>query len=70
MLQLINANRQIISFTVPFWSPNLGTKGGYRLGFGIEAILMAFFYVCSLLVFWKGGVWRQFAKVKGLVDLD
>ncbi|KAK6380595.1 hypothetical protein LTS17_004795 [Exophiala oligosperma] len=70
VLQLINAIRQIISFTVPFWSPNLGEKVGYGLGFGIEAILMAFFYACSLLVFWKGGYWRRAVKVKGLVDMD
>ncbi|KIV82011.1 hypothetical protein PV11_04152 [Exophiala sideris] len=70
VLQLINATRQIISFTIPFWSPNLGDKVGFGLGFGIEAIIMVFFYVCSLLVLWKGEVWRQSVEVKGLVDVD
>ncbi|KAK4942454.1 hypothetical protein LTR10_017750 [Elasticomyces elasticus] len=70
VLQLINATRQIISFTIPFWSPNLGDKVGFGLGFGIEAIIMVFFYVCSLLVLWKGRVWRETVQVKGLVDVD
>jgi MFS family permease len=69
VLQLINAIRQIISFTVPFWSPNLGQQVGYGLGFGIEAIIMVFFFVCSLLVFWKGGIWRRVVEVKGLVNM-
>jgi MFS family permease len=68
VLQLINAIRQIISFTVPFWSPNLSAKVGYGLGFGIEAIIMVFFSVCSLLAFWKGSTWRQAIEVKGLVE--
>jgi len=69
VLQLINAIRQIISFTVPFWSPNLSAKVGYGLGFGIEAIIMVFFFVCSLLAFWKGSTWRQVIDVKGLVEV-
>jgi MFS family permease len=69
VLQLINAIRQIISFTVPFWSPNPDQKVGYGLGFGIEAIIIVFFFVCSLLVFWKGGIWRRVVEVKGLVNM-
>jgi hypothetical protein len=53
---------------VPFWSPNLGEKVGYGLGFGIEAIIMVFFFVCSLLVFWRGSTWRRVIGVKGLVE--
>ena len=69
VLQLINAIRQIISFTVPFWSPNLSAKVGYGLGFGIEAIIMVFFFVCSLLAFWKGSTWRRVVNVRGLVEV-
>jgi MFS family permease len=70
VLQLINAIRQIISFTVPFWSPNLNAKVGYGLGFGIEAIIMAVLSACSLLAFWKGSTWRRATTVKGLVELE
>jgi Na+/melibiose symporter-like transporter len=47
--QFINIVRQLISFTVPFWNPNLNEKVGYDLGFGIEAIIAVFFYflVCQ-----------------------
>lgn len=67
VLQLINVIRQTISFTVPFWSPNLNNALGYGLGFGIEAIILVFFYLCSLLVFWKGHIWRESMSVKGLM---
>lgn len=70
VLQLLNAIRQIISFTVPFWSPNLSAKVGYGLGFGIEAIIMGFFSVCSLLAFLKGSTWRRVVDVKGLVEVN
>ncbi|KAK2875348.1 hypothetical protein FQN49_001666 [Arthroderma sp. PD_2] len=68
VLQLINIIRQAVSFTVPFWSPNLNEAVGYGLGFGIEAIILACFYLCSLLVLWKGTVWRQAVRVKGLTE--
>ncbi|RMD45052.1 hypothetical protein DV735_g98, partial [Chaetothyriales sp. CBS 134920] len=32
-MQLVNVVRQVISFTVPFWSPNLNNALGYGLGF-------------------------------------
>lgn len=67
VLQLINIVRQVTSFTVPFWSPNLNNAVGYDLGFGIEAIILAVFYLASLLVFWKGGMWRRSTKVRMLV---
>ncbi|KAM5489169.1 hypothetical protein MaudMau93_003666 [Microsporum audouinii] len=66
VLQLINVIRQTASFTVPFWSPNLNEAVGYGLGFGIEAIILVVFYLCSLLVLWKGPVWRQAVQVRGL----
>ncbi|KAM5432110.1 hypothetical protein MferCBS31731_007611 [Microsporum ferrugineum] len=66
VLQLINVIRQTVSFTVPFWSPNLNEAVGYGLGFGIEAIILVVFYLCSLLVLWKGPVWRQAVQVRGL----
>jgi hypothetical protein len=66
VLQLINVLRQVISFTVPFWSPNLSADVGFGLGFGIEAIIMVVFYFLSGLVFWKGAAWRQSVKVRGL----
>ncbi|KAF3482812.1 uncharacterized protein GIQ15_02136 [Arthroderma uncinatum] len=68
VLQLINIIRQTVSFTVPFWSPNLNETVGYGLGFGVEALILVFFYLCSLLVLWKGAVWRQSVQVKGLND--
>ncbi|EFR02170.1 hypothetical protein MGYG_05173 [Nannizzia gypsea CBS 118893] len=68
VLQLINVIRQTVSFTVPFWSPNLNEAVGYGLGFGIDAIILAVFYLGSLLVLWKGAAWRQSVKVKGLVE--
>lgn len=68
VLQLVNIVRQVLSFTVPFWSPNLNEAVGYDLGFGIEAIILVVFYLFSLLVFWKGPVWRRSVKVRMLVD--
>lgn len=67
VLQLVNIVRQVTSFTVPFWSPNLNEAVGYGLGFGIEAIILAVFYVLSLLILWKGPQWRRSVRVKGLV---
>lgn len=64
-LQLINIIRQVLSFTVPFWSPNLNEALGYGKGFGVEAIMLAFFYIFSLLVLWKGLAWRQMSSIKG-----
>lgn len=69
VLQLVNIVRQITSFTVPFWSPNLNEALGYGLGFGIEAIILAVFYVLSLLVFWKGASMRRATRVRGLVKV-
>ena len=66
VLQFINVIRQVTSFTVPFWSPNLNKAVGYGLGFGIEAIILAAFYSASLLVLWKGSVWRRSIKVRML----
>jgi Na+/melibiose symporter-like transporter len=43
--QFISFLRQIISFTVPFWSPPLNEKLGYGLGFRVEAIVAMFFYI-------------------------
>jgi MFS family permease len=68
VLQLVNIVRQVTSFTMPFWSPNLNRAVGYGLGFGIEAIILAVFYVLSLLVLWKGASWRQL-PVRGLVEV-
>ena len=69
VLQLVNIFRQVTSFTVPFWSPNLNEALGYALGFGIEAIILAFFYVLSLSVLWKGEAWRRSVRVRGLVKV-
>lgn len=66
VLQLINIVRQVISFTVPFWSPNLGQKLGYALGYGIEAILIAIFALGCLLALWKGAAWRKAIQPRGL----
>lgn len=53
VLQFINVIRQFTSFTV---------------GFGIGAIILAVFYSASLLILWKGNVWRRSIKVKTLVQ--
>ncbi|KAJ5287957.1 hypothetical protein N7478_003643 [Penicillium angulare] len=68
VLQLINAVRQIVSFTVPFWSPNLTAKLGNGLGYGVEAIILAFFSMGFLMVLWRGASWRNSIPVKGLRD--
>ncbi|KAJ5833660.1 hypothetical protein N7474_001971 [Penicillium riverlandense] len=70
VLQFMNVVRQVISFTVPFWSPNLNENLGYDLGFGIEAIILVIFYLASLLIFWKGAVWRQSVEMGMLVSGD
>ncbi|QKX55583.1 uncharacterized protein TRUGW13939_02677 [Talaromyces rugulosus] len=67
VLQMINAVRQIISFTVPFWSPILNESLGYGSGFGIEAAILAAFYILSLLVLWRGASWRQSVRIRGLI---
>ncbi|KAJ5657118.1 uncharacterized protein N7484_000767 [Penicillium longicatenatum] len=66
VLQFINVVRQVIAFTVPFWSPNLNEALGYDLGFGVEAIILVAFYAPSLLLFWKGAVWRQSVNIRML----
>lgn len=66
VLQLINVVRQVISFTVPFWSPNLNNALGYELGFGVEAIILVIFYLGSLLVLWRGVAWRLQVWVRGV----
>ncbi|EIT79598.1 synaptic vesicle transporter SVOP [Aspergillus oryzae 100-8] len=68
VLQLINTVRQIIAFTVPFWSPNLVEHLGYGLGYGIEAIILAAFSVGCVLVLCWGGLWRNKRSIKGLED--
>ncbi|KAJ5650918.1 uncharacterized protein N7484_004641 [Penicillium longicatenatum] len=67
VLQLINAIRQIISFTVPFWSPELADRLGYGLGYGIEAIILATIFTGCLLVLYCGASWRKSLSIKGLV---
>ena len=52
-LQLINVIQQTISFTIPFWSPNLNEAAGYRLGSGIEVMISVIFYVLSLIIILK-----------------
>jgi hypothetical protein len=69
VLQFINTVRQIIAFTVPFWSPNLNARLGYGLGFGVEAIILAVFSLGCVLVLWKGFDWRKVVQVKGLVSV-
>lgn len=66
VMQLINVTRQTLSFTIPFWSPNLNKAVGYGLGYGIEAIILVVLYVASLLVLWKGAGMRATVKVHGL----
>lgn len=66
IMQLVNVTRQILSFTVPFWSPNLNKGVGYGLGYGIEAIILVVLYLASLLVFWKGANLRATIRVHGL----
>lgn len=68
IFQFINIVRQIIAFSVPFWSPNLSEALGYDLGYGIEAIILAVFSLASLLVFWRGAAWRQSVEVKMLIN--
>ncbi|KAJ5759019.1 hypothetical protein N7520_006175 [Penicillium odoratum] len=68
VLQLINAIRQILSFTVPFWSPELTDRLGYGLGYGIEAIILATIFMGCILVLYCGASWRGSMTVKGLVD--
>lgn len=69
VLQFINTVRQIIAFTVPFWSPNLNARLNYGLGFGVEAIILAVFSLCCVVLLWKGFDWRKVVHVKGLVDV-
>lgn len=69
VLQVINAIRQITSFTVPFWSPNLNESLGYGAGFGIEAAILATFYILSLPVLWRGASWRQSVRIRGLTKV-
>lgn len=67
VLQLINTVRQILAFTVPFWSPDLVDRLGYGLGYGIEAIILATFSLGCIGVLVWGGNWRRMRLVKGLV---
>ncbi|KAL3468987.1 major facilitator superfamily domain-containing protein [Aspergillus californicus] len=64
VLQMINVIRQVISFTVPFWSPNLNESLGYAAGFGVEAAILGVFYMLSLLVLWMGASWRGSARIR------
>jgi hypothetical protein len=43
--QFVNIVRQIISFTVPFWSPVLSERIGFARGFGVEAGIAGGFFV-------------------------
>jgi hypothetical protein len=43
--QFISLIRQTISFTVPFFNPPLNDRVGYAGGFGIEASILAVFYI-------------------------
>jgi hypothetical protein len=43
--QFFSVVRQIISFTVPFWSPVLSERFGYGRGIGIETGIAVGFYV-------------------------
>ncbi|KAE8421261.1 major facilitator superfamily domain-containing protein [Aspergillus pseudocaelatus] len=68
VLQLINTVRQILAFTVPFWSPNLVERLGYGLGYGIEAIILAVFSLGCVLVLCWGELWRNQLSIKKLED--
>ena len=68
VLQLINTVRQILAFTVPFWSPDLTDRLGYGLGYGVEAIILATFSLGCIVVLVWGEDWRRTRLVKGFVD--
>lgn len=64
VLQLVNAGRQVVAFTVPYFGPKLNQRVGYGVGMGLEATIMGVFFLISLIVLWKGPALRETTKVR------